>query len=153
MQQSTIIYSYNGKKEITKPAKHNHFRPWYTEENFLDELKAAFSTTQENLQQRREKSKFTFLRRIICKPFHDDTKEIESSVKSNDDQFDNPDDTLIDLSRRDDGAVLVGIRNPGGDSTALDGLFRKSIASFYNSSAFVKPGSIHALIASVPPIY
>ena len=145
---TTIIYRYNSSRETVKHPHLNHFRPWFTVGNFREELEDTFKITIQQIEQESKTNCLSsFARRMKCSDpdaspdnvIDGKTEELVRSVH-------------INLERQDDTILLADIRY-NGSSKAKGRILRKSLSTFYKSSAIVKSGSIHALIASVPPVY
>ena len=151
MNDRIIEYIYNGKKQITILPRHNQFRPWYTEENFLVELRAAFKSAEEQLQQQKKKSMCILFRQMYCMRSNDDTQDTDD-IKNNDVHNEAECNVLIDIRRKDDATVLVDIkyadRHKGNRK-----LFGKAISAFYTGPAVVKSGAMHHLLSSVPSVH
>ena len=145
LSHKNIAYVYNGDEEIMKESQENHFTPWYTAEKYLEGLHFAFSSTREEIKKKKHKQ-LTCCRRLFCIKSIDLSEDATNSLHHDDD------DIEIEIKRIDERSLIVHIRN-SDDMGENSRLFRKSIELFYANVPTVKPGSIHQLIASVPPMY
>ena len=153
MNEATIDYIYNGVRQITILPKDNHFRPWYTEENFLQDLQQAFTSVEQQLEQQIKKPRSTFLQRLLCRRRHDDIKEYKVHDEMKDANVSTASNIQIDIGRTEDFTVVVDIKNNANCLKDKGSLFGKAISAFYTSPAVVKPGPVHHLISSIPPVY